>query len=112
MGFEVGIADEIVKGEWVWAHDVAEICMHYVACRTSFKPPRHERHHRVNLPTIAGKTPHEVRTFFCLGTVSGDEPGNGLIVERGDEDFNVFGMHSNVALGEIEECLMERFWNL
>lgn len=112
MGFEVGVADEVVKGEWLWADDVAKVCVHHASCCASFKPPRNQCNHGVNLAAVAGKTANEVGTFFCLKAVACDESRNGLIVECRDKDFDVFRMCGGVALGEVEKCLMERFRNL
>ncbi len=103
MGFEIGVADHVVKGERAWANNIAKVCVHHTALRTALKPPCHKRDHGVRFSAVAGETADEIGAFARLGAVAGDEPGNDLVVLGRDEDLDVLWVCGDVAFREIEE---------
>lgn len=108
MGFEIGVADHVVKGEGVRADDIAEVCVCHAACSAPLKPPRHERDHGVCFATVAREAAHEVRAFACFSAIAGNESGDDDAIECRDEDFDVLRVCRDVAFGEIEKCCMQR----
>ncbi len=60
MGFEIGVANHVVEGEWVWADNVTEIGVHHAVFGTSLEPPRYKCHHGMRFATIAGEAADEI----------------------------------------------------
>lgn len=112
MGFEIGIADHVVKGEGARADDVAKVCVRHATFGAAFKPPCHERNHGMRFATVPGETTNEIRAFARLGAVPSDKSGNWATVERRDEYLDVLWMCSDVPFGKIEEGIVERSRNL
>lgn len=108
MGFEVGVANHVVEGEWVWADNVTEIGVEHAAFNASLKPPRHEGYHGVCFATIAGEAADEIRAFTRFSAVPSDESSNDCAIEACDEYFDILRMRRDMTLGEIEERIMKR----
>lgn len=107
-----GVADHVVKREGVGADDVAEVGVKEVTIQAALEPVFDEGDHGVGFAAGGGKAADEICAFLCLGAIPGNESGNGLIVDHGDENFDIIGVCGNVAFGEVEEGGVEGFGDL
>lgn len=94
------------------ADDVAEVGVEEGSIYATLEPVFDEGNHGVGFAAGGGKAADEICAFAGIDAISGNESGNGLIVDHGDEDFDIIGVCSNVAFGKVEECGVERFGDL